>query len=180
MGQQRSELAAPACQNELDDHDLLVIAEECERIGSIQGVSAARKLAESHTHLGRLRSALRCKSGVVRRKVMYLLCIHEPEQVLGDIALVLANDPCPVVRHEAAFFLGALKLHGAVTHLEKALLNDEEEIVRHEAAEALGDLGDIDALPALERALQDHSFVVRRTVEMAIEQLRPATLQQNL
>ena len=175
MTQKNAKLTVP--EHDGDDYrDLLALADECAQVASINGIFQARKLAESNTHLDRLRSALQCGSGTVRRKVMYLLCIYEAEQVIGDIASVLTNDPCPIVRHEAAFFLGALKTHEAVAALERALLTDEEEIVRHEAAEALGDLGDRDALPALEQALQDQSFVVRRTAEMAIEQLRLAAL----
>jgi HEAT repeat protein len=55
----------------------------------------------------------------------------------------------------------------AIDGLGGSMLSDRDELVRHEAAEALGEIGLAEALPWLEQARGDASSLVRRTVEIA-------------
>lgn len=96
------------------------------------------------------------------------MSLLEPSEVIDDFNSVLKFDSCPIVRHEAAYFLGTSQFKGAVDCLGEALIGDGEELVRHEAAEALGELGIKSGQRWLDKASHDPSELVRRTVEIAI------------
>jgi deoxyhypusine monooxygenase len=94
-----------------------------------------------------------------------------PATVTEDFSLVLQSDECPVVRHEAAYYLGTTHSERAVKALGESMLNDPDELVRHEAAEALGELGLPSGEAWLRHASADPSSLVRRTVEIALQHI---------
>jgi hypothetical protein len=81
------------------------------------------------------------KPSVQRRKEIYAIHRAHDPKVFALLCFVLRNDPSPVIRHEAAFLLGALRAKQAVRVLMKAVRVDKSDLVRHESIEALGDLG---------------------------------------
>ncbi|MBI4021465.1 MAG: HEAT repeat domain-containing protein [Candidatus Aenigmarchaeota archaeon] len=90
------------------------------------------------------------------------------DRVRQAIIAALHHDPDPIVRHEAAFWLGELGDPEATDALAHALRNDPASIVRHEAAEALGWIPTTASRRALEAALQDPDQVVRKTAQISL------------
>jgi HEAT repeat protein len=160
------------CVTELANHPdewhwVVRLAQSCERLWNERGRGAAKEFARKNIELNVLRHALLHGSELVRTKVLHLMSLWNSPEVLSDLSHALRNDPCPVVRHEAAYFLGLTHELGALEALGFSMLNDCDEIVRHESAEAIGELGLAEGLPWLERAQVDESQLVRRTVEIA-------------
>ncbi len=84
----------------------------------------------------------------------------------------LQKDPSPLVRHEAAFGLGALRQRSCIHALVRAMLHDQNLMVRHEAAIALADIGDETTLGALERATRDECPEVVSSARYALQNVR--------
>ena len=82
----------------------------------------------------------RPSDSAMRRKKLYALP-KKSKKTLHRLVAVLKDDVSPVIRHEAAFLLGATKNKDAVPYLIYAIRHDKSDLVRHEATEALGDLG---------------------------------------
>jgi deoxyhypusine monooxygenase len=93
------------------------------------------------------------------------------EELVGPLCMVLAEDPSPLTRHEAAFTLGQLGYHSAVPALVDAMLHDESPIVRHESAVALSSIGDDEVVPDLKKAIEDKDEDVRNSALIAFEYL---------
>lgn len=151
---------------------IIDLAEECELACDLNGKAVALAIAKSRTDMTRLRDALRSGDSLTRRKSMHVMSLWPADEILFDLCEVLRTDTCPIVRHEAAYYLASLKTIEAADALIDALFHDRNALVRHEAAEALGDLGEPSILEALERASTDEDDIVRRTVAIAIAQIR--------
>ena len=80
----------------------------------------------------------------------------------------LKQDPDPVVRHEAAFWLGELGDKDATDALADAALHDRSPLVRHESVEALGWIPTTASRNALEKALNDGDENVRNTAVISL------------
>jgi deoxyhypusine monooxygenase len=91
------------------------------------------------------------------------------EEMVEPLSEVLANDPSPLTRHEAAFTLGQLGFRSAVPALVEAMLRDESPIVRHESAVALSSIGDDSIMPELEKSIRDSDEDVRNSALIAFE-----------
>ncbi len=88
-----------------------------------------------------MKSGFSSKNPALRRRAVLALQIRPPKNAIKLLARALTKDPSAVIRHEAAFVLGALHRRKALSPLIKAALQDPSDLVRHEAIEALGDLG---------------------------------------
>jgi HEAT repeat protein len=151
-------------------------AQTCENLWNQNGRASAKSFAEGSVSLPALRTALVEGNSLVRTKTLHIMSLLNPLLVLEDINSILRTDPCPVVRHEAAYFLGTMRNQEAVQSLGEALLHDNDELVRHEAAEAIGEIGLATGLEWLKKSYADSSELVRRTVEIAELHI---TLNQN-
>ena len=113
---------------------------------------------------------LKSKNPAIRRKA---LLAFGPGSILM-LKKFLAHDPSSVIRHEAAFLLGATESEEAVKYLIHAIKTDKSNLVRHEAIEALGDLGvsSPQALHLLLRLTRSEVTFIRETAEIALETLK--------
>lgn len=93
------------------------------------------------------------------------------DEIVEPLCRVLAEDPSPLTRHEAAFTLGQLGYRAAVPALVEAMLRDESPIVRHESAVALSSIGDDAIVPELKKAIEDKDEDVRNSALIAFEYL---------
>ena len=76
------------------------------------------------------------------------------------------------MKHEIAYVLGQMQDSFAVDALISRLSDvSEDAIVRHEAAEALGAIGDLRSMSTLIKFVEDESFVVSQSCEVAIDLL---------
>jgi HEAT repeat protein len=147
------------------------VAQKCEEIWNDSGRTAARRFAEENTALGDLRRSLTNGNSLERTKALYLMSLWEPSIVLEDFWTTLNTDSCPIVRHEAAYFLGTMRTQQAIDYLGQALLTDTDELVRHEAAEAIGEIGSELGLSWLQEAARDQSPLVVQTVNIAVNHI---------
>ncbi|HKU73789.1 MAG TPA: HEAT repeat domain-containing protein [Pyrinomonadaceae bacterium] len=146
---------------------IVSLAQRCESIWNKSGRDAAKQFATSEITVEVLRKALAAGDALVRTKVLHMMSLWKSNEVLADLTAALRSDPCPIVRHEAAYFLGITRDPAAISALGHSLINDADELVRHEAAEALGETGLKEGLIWLEQARTDVSPLVRKTVEIA-------------
>ena len=75
--------------------------------------------------------------------LFYLMNIADDES-LNVIFDVLRNDPCELVRHEAAFCLAEMASERSREVLKECFKNDLSAIVKHECLISLGTIGDRD------------------------------------
>lgn len=93
------------------------------------------------------------------------------ERIVEPLCKVLADDPSPLTRHEAAFTMGQLGYRSSVPALIESMLHDDSPIVRHESAVALSSIGDDAVIPQLEKAMEDKDEDVRNSALIAFEYL---------
>jgi len=108
---------------------------------------------------------------VTRYKIVTDLTEIEYVGVVPFLIDVLENDKIPLIRHEAAYGIGAI---GNLKHAKKiarALLEDESPMVRHEVAVALAEIGGIEEIPALEIAANDDDQAVALSAKYAIQSI---------
>ena len=148
------------------------IAEEAEAIQWRLGFEPAAKFVHGACTSSEILAAITTGNEIVRRKCLGLMIYFDQGDAANELVHVLIHDSCPVVRHEAAYYLSVLKRSETVPALIQALQNDPEDLVRHEAAEALGDMHAEAARFALATALSDSSDVVVRTAKIALSQLQ--------
>ena len=84
---------------------------------------------------------------------------------------VLRKDESPLIRHEAAFGIGALGSAADCTALIRALQTDRSDMVRHEAAIALAEIGGKEAISMLEAATTDSDPTVALSAKFAIQSI---------
>ena len=112
---------------------------------------------------------MRSKNPAVRRKAL-LVFGRKSFPVLKKF---LMEDSSEVIRHEAAFLLGASKNKKAPKILINAIVNDKSNLVRHEAIEALGDIGfkDKQVLSLLSALVRDKERFIVDTAKIALKTL---------
>lgn len=108
---------------------------------------------------------------VVRYKIVTDLSELSCPGVVAFLINVLESDPIPLLRHEAAYGIGALGNSRDAKPLARALLKDDSEMVRHEAAVALDEIGGMAELPALETASNEDDEAVALSAKFAIQSI---------
>ena len=152
-------------------YDLVALADEAEEIAARLGVQAASGYVEQRLDYDTICAAVRSGDELSRSMALDVLSFWRSNDPWMEFAQCLLRDDDPVVRHQAAFQLGASRKVHAVPALVEALRNDSEPLVRHEAAEALGRIGSASALAALGEALTDEFSVVEKTARQAIAEI---------
>jgi deoxyhypusine monooxygenase len=164
--------ALPSTHQSLDKHshrqvDRVTLAHDCELMWNDRGRTNARGYALMNVGIADLIDTLGSSDRLLRVKALFVLSFFETSLIIEAVKNTLKNDECPIVRHEAAYFLGNMQCQEAIDCLGEALINDQNEIVRHEAAEALGEIGTAAAIFWLQKAKLDPSNIVRDTVLIA-------------
>ena len=108
---------------------------------------------------------------VVRYKIVTDLTEMKSVSLVPFLVEVLRNDESAMIRHEAAFGIGALGRENDSAPLIESLENDSSKTVRHECAIALAEVGDIEAIPALEGASKDSDPNVASSARFAIQSI---------
>jgi HEAT repeat protein len=100
------------------------------------------------------------------------------DKIADLLVWVLKNDDSGVVKHEAAFEIGAKNMRKKIPELINSALHDENVLARHESLEALGIIRAQECKDALRKALQDPVFEVRETALFVLKRLeRMASLE---
>ena len=99
-----------------------------------------------------------------------------PENPLFDkiadlFVWVLKNDSNGVVKHEAAFEIGAKNMRKKIPELINTALTDTNVLARHEALEGLGIIRAQECTDMLKRALEDPVLEVRETALFVLKRL---------
>jgi HEAT repeat protein len=145
------------------------IADKAEDAHAHAGVNAAQALVRNAVARDAAQQIARKGTDLRRRKALAVLYYLGDEVSALTLLEALLEDPSEIVRHEAAYYLGALRFAPAIPKMIRTLQNERSDIVRHELAEALGDMGAKEALPVL-RTLVGESMV-GQTAAIAIAQL---------
>ena len=99
-----------------------------------------------------------------------------PENPLFDkiadlFVWVLKNDSNGVVKHEAAFEIGAKNMRKKIPELINTALTDTNVLARHEALEGLGIIRAQECTDMLKKALEDPVLEVRETALFVLKRL---------
>jgi HEAT repeat protein len=101
--------------------------------------------------------------------------VEKDDPILAEIADLLAwvlqNDDNIIVKHEAAFQIGARKMRDKLPDLVNAAVNDKSELVRHESIEALGLMWAHESRETLIKLKQDPSDAVSQTATFVLRRL---------
>ena len=122
--------------------------------------------------MDRLKAVYNSATEIVRYKIVTDLTEIKSTTPVPFLVEVLRNDESAMVRHEAAFGIGALGRENDSVHLIDSLKNDPSNIVRHEAAIALAEIGGSDAIPALEAASKHSDPDVAMSAQFAVQNIR--------
>lgn len=94
------------------------------------------------------------------------------EESLEGIFYSLKNDPCELVRHEAAFCLGETASLKAVDELFFVLnSNEKSEVVIHECLMSLGTIADKKSISHIEKFLHNEKFEISCSARIAIDRI---------
>lgn len=90
---------------------------------------------------------------------------------LSAIYKTLKNDPCEIVRHEAAFVLGETASRESIINLKTAVIEDLSVIVKHEGLLALGTIANKEVIPFLEEQKKSRISLIRESAKIALERI---------
>jgi HEAT repeat protein len=93
------------------------------------------------------------------------------DEISELLVWVLKNDDNGVVKHEAAFEIGAKNMRKKIPELMNAALHDQNILTRHESLEALGIIRAHECKEMLKKALEDPVFEVRETALFVLKRL---------
>ena len=93
------------------------------------------------------------------------------DEIANLLGWVLKNDDNGVVKHEAAFEIGAKNMRKKIPELMNAALSDQNILTRHESLEALGIIRAHECKDMLKKALDDPVFEVRETALFVLKRL---------
>ena len=103
------------------------------------------------------------------------------DEIADLLVWVLKNDDNGVVKHEAAFEIGAKNMRKKIPELINTALNDENVLARHESLEALGIIRAHECKDALKKALEDPVLEVRETALFVLKRLeRIKKVEENI
>ncbi len=148
---------------------LIDLSLACEETAIAHGLAAAQQMAATATDAATITTTLRQGKPLARSRGLYLLFLLPCEDSTAALRDVLSNDEDEVVRHEAAYYLGALRLERVIDDLVRSVISDTSTLVRHEAAEALGEIPSSRALAALRELVRSDDATVSRTASIAID-----------
>src|SRR4051794_35771167 len=86
-----------------DDSSVLEVAHKAELLYEAAGKIAARELVLSCLDFEFVLETVRSGNELSRRKSLSLLEFWDADLAAAELVRVLRSDPCPVVRHEAAY-----------------------------------------------------------------------------
>lgn len=93
-------------------------------------------------------------------------------QVADLLVWVLLNDDNIIVKHEAAFQIGARNMKDKIPNLLNAALYDKSELVRHESIEGLGLMRAHQCKETLRKIVEeDPNDAVRKTADFVLKRL---------
>lgn len=104
------------------------------------------------------------------QSLFQLMNIGDNESV-NAIVKCLRNDPCEIVRHEAAFVLGETAAFSAIDELKKTIEEDKSGIVKHEALLALGTMADSSVIEYLKSKLDHRVKLVSESAKIALQRI---------
>src|SRR5689334_16333307 len=107
---------------------LCKLADQCDSLYQRSGRLAAVECARQSVSVDTLRRALKTSHAAIRRRAVYIASLMPPEAAIDCLSDVLIGDECPVVRHEAAFCLGALGDQRSIDFLTEAMLHDPDTL----------------------------------------------------
>ena len=106
-----------------------------------------------------------------RIQALFQLMNIADTESLQTIITCLKEDPCEIVRHEAAFVLGETAAHEAIEVLKETALEDNSGIVRHEALLALGTIANKEIIPFLEEIQKSPVKLVSESAKIALQRI---------
>ncbi|MCH8519416.1 MAG: hypothetical protein LAT82_01540 [Nanoarchaeota archaeon] len=106
-----------------------------------------------------------------RIQIMFQLMKHDTSKNAQAIYQRFTQDPCPIVRHEAAFCLGEMKSDEAYSCLSKGVFEQEYPIAIHEALFALGTTGREEALEVLNQFINDENYIISQSAVIGKEKI---------
>ena len=106
-----------------------------------------------------------------RIQIIFQLMKEETEENILAIYDSFISDPCPIVRHEAAFALGEMKSNLAFEKLSQGILQQTFPIAIHEALFALGTTGREEALSVIEKFLDHEEYIVSESAVIAKQKI---------
>src|ERR1051326_1259942 len=107
---------------------IVSLAQCCEDVWNTSGRDAAKQFATSNITVEVLREALTGGDSLVRTKVLHIMSLWKSNEVWANLIGALRSDPCPIVRHYAAFFLGITPHRAAISALGHSLINDADDL----------------------------------------------------
>jgi len=93
------------------------------------------------------------------------------DEISDLLVWILKNDNSGVVKHEAAFEIGAKNMRKKIPELINAALNDDNVLARHESLEALGIIRAVESKDEIKKALKDPILEVRETASFVLKRL---------
>ncbi len=106
-----------------------------------------------------------------RIQALFQLMNIADEVSLNAIIKCLEEDPCEIVRHEAAFVLGETAAYEAIEALKKCVKEDKSGIVKHEAILALGTIANKDTIPFIKEQLKSPVKLLSESAKIALQRI---------
>lgn len=106
-----------------------------------------------------------------RIQIMFQLMKHDTSENAQAIYKRFTQDPCPIVRHEAAFCLGEMSSDEAFSYLSKGVFEQEFPIAIHEALFALGTTGREEALEVLNQFIDNENYIISQSAVIGKEKI---------
>ena len=92
----------------------------------------------------------------IRIQALFELMNIADNDSLDTIFDVMRDDPCELVRHEAAFVLGEMASDRAKKELRNAFNRDDSLVVKHECLMSLGTIGREEDLEFVEKYIDEN------------------------
>lgn len=106
-----------------------------------------------------------------RIQILFQLMNIADEKSIDAIAYILENDPCRIVRHEAAFVLGEIGNKKSINYMIQALQKEKTPIVIHETLFALGTTGNKNTIPTIKKFVDNKNYVISESAKIAIDRI---------
>jgi len=107
-----------------------------------------------------------------RIQALFQLMNIADKESLDAIVKCLREDPCEIVRHEAAFVLGETASHDIIKDLKYSIINDKSGIVKHECLLALGTIANDETIPFLEEQTLSPAKLISESAKVALQRIQ--------